>query len=234
MGLLKEKMSNFEARMQRKKENNIIEENLSDEFEIPKELTSTKYQYSYVDLEIVISNPDEYIIPECQPACKAFWQKNIETFMVSNYDDDHLYVLLFDLSEENIDIFKSLMEKDSRYFFDYFKETYGIGTKDLNEKSTEELLSLTNVFKIQDTLRYQSPESFLEDYKRRDGEFFVDPYGVEIVRKINPSLENATLEEALEKTGKKDLYIPEENRIYESNMFLEWHKRYVLSTQSGL
>lgn len=59
----------------------------------------TKYNYSYVELEEVISNPEEYIIPQCLPTCKALWEKNIETFMVSNNDDKYLYVLLTNISE---------------------------------------------------------------------------------------------------------------------------------------
>ena len=54
----------------------------------------SKYNYTYVPLEYVIKEPYEYIIPECIDACKAFWDKNIETFMVSNYDADALYVLI--------------------------------------------------------------------------------------------------------------------------------------------
>ena len=61
----------------------------------------TKYNYSYVELEEVIFNPEEYIIPQCLPTCKALWEKNIETFMVSNNEDDHLYVLLTNISEQN-------------------------------------------------------------------------------------------------------------------------------------
>lgn len=45
----------------------------------------TKYNYPYVELEEVIFNPEEYI-------CKVLWEKNIETFVVSNNEDKHLYV----------------------------------------------------------------------------------------------------------------------------------------------
>ena len=94
---------------------NVSDENFS---EIEENQTfdsrpkSTRYQYSYIELEDVISNPDEYIIPECQPACRAAWNKNIETFMVSNYDDENLYVLFANLSFENQEIFKKLIKLD--------------------------------------------------------------------------------------------------------------------------
>ena len=52
----------------------------------------TKYNYSYVELEEVIFNPEEYI-------CKVLWEKNIETFVVSNNEDKHLYVFLPNISE---------------------------------------------------------------------------------------------------------------------------------------
>ena len=71
----------------------------------------SKYNYTYVPLEYVIKEPYEYIIPECIDACKAFWDKNIETFMVSNYDDNYLYVLIMNISKENEEIIKKLMER---------------------------------------------------------------------------------------------------------------------------
>ena len=56
--------------------------------------TQQPYEYGYIDLPIVVKNPEEYIIPGCLGACRSLWDKNIETFMVSNLQDDHLYVLL--------------------------------------------------------------------------------------------------------------------------------------------
>ena len=68
---------------------------------------NTAYQYQSVRTDKVAENIEEYVIPECQAACKAFWDKNITTFMCSNYDeiDDTKYVLIGSkLSEENQEI----------------------------------------------------------------------------------------------------------------------------------
>ena len=65
------------------------------------------------------------------------------------------------------------------------------------------------------------------------GKVEIDEYG-HIVRLPNPELENATLQEALEKTGKSGLYVAGEGRIYESAIYLEWHNRYQRALQEQL
>ena len=56
----------------------------------------------------------------------------------------------------------------------------------------------------------------------------VDEYGNALVdRQYIPERANATLQDALIQTGKTNLYIPSENRVYESQMFLDWHNRYL-------
>lgn len=105
----------------------------------------TRYQHPYVELEQVMANPDEYIIPACQPACRALWDKNIETFMVSNNDDKDLYVLLANVSRENIAILNELAQHDPRYYFDGYRNTFGIAVKGMTEDSMRELVALTEV-----------------------------------------------------------------------------------------
>ena len=190
----------------------------------------TRYQYPYVELETVIENPDEYIIPVCLPACRALWDKNIETFMVSNNDDEDLYVLLANVSAENMAVLRELAQSDPRYFFDDFRNTLGIRVKGMTEDSMKELTALTEVFKIQDTVRFHSDKDFLESYKITGGELEIGEDGT-IYRKPNPTFANATIQEALEKTGKSHLYVAEEGKIYESPMYLKWHQRYKQSLQ---
>ncbi len=194
----------------------------------------TKYNYTDCDMEAVINNVDEYIIPECQSACYALWQKNIETFMVSNRDDTILYVLIRELSEKNKKIFDDMSKNDKRYFFDEGRHYDGIGVNGVDNSSSEELCRLTDVFEIQDVqeTRYSTAEDFLEGYKRTDGEWIVLEDG-SAGHEVNSALENATFEEALTATGKEGLYVPEEGKVYDSPMFLEWHKRYLQSIQSS-
>lgn len=198
-----------------------------------KNSTDTRYQYPYVELEEVISNPSEYIIPQCLPACKSLWSKNIETFMVSNNDDNDLYVLLSNVSPENMAIFREMQKRDPRFVFDGYRRTIGIAVKGTDESSMQELEALTEVFRIQDTLRFKKAEDFLEEYKHTGGKMVIEDDGT-IRRDKNPDLENATLQEALEKTGKSGLYVLEEGRIYESPMYLQWHRKYQQSLQDDL
>ena len=95
----------------------------------------TRYQYPYVELEEVMANPTEYIIPQCLPACRSLWSKNIETFMVSNNDDNDLYVLLTNVSPENMAVFQEMQKQDPRFIYDGYRSTIGIAVKG-DRKST--------------------------------------------------------------------------------------------------
>ena len=184
------------------------------------------YNYGYVELEEVISNPEEFIIPQCLPACKALWEKNIETFMVSNNEDDHLYVLLTNLSKENKEKIEQLTQNgDKRFFFDGYRSTYGIKVDGVAEDSMKELLSLTKIFEMQDTKRFIDEKTFLSGFKKTDGELYIESDG-SIARKENPKFANASLQDALKAEGKEALYIEQEGKIYESSMYLFWHYRY--------
>lgn len=209
----------------------LIKNFMSKVSETPKK--DGRYQYPYVELEDVMANPEEYIIPQCLPACRALWDKNIETFMVSNNDDEDLYVLLTNVSDENMAIFNQMKQQDPRFVFDGYRNTIGIAVKGNNDSSMHELQGLTEVFRIQDTLRFQTAEDFLESYKHTGGEMTIADDGT-IHRNINPALANITLQEALEKSGKSGVYIAEEGRVYESIMYLNWHKKYEQSLNDNM
>lgn len=187
--------------------------------------SNTKYQYSYIDMENVINDINEYVIPECQPACKSLWSKNIETFMTSNYEDDILYVLVSELSDDNLQIFKDLKESDNRYYYDEYRHTYGIEVSNRDEIGAEELRSLTDAFILQDIekRRYMTSDKFLSSFNCKSS---IEPDGT-IIRRPNPNPQDMDLFEALQFTGKENLYVAEEDRVYESPMYLEWHKRYL-------
>lgn len=192
-----------------------------------------KYQYSHVDMETVIANPNEFIIPQCLPACKTLWEKNIETFMVSNNDDKDLYVLFDKLSDENIALFQQLTQSDSRFFFDGYRKTYGIRVKGNDERAARELADLVEELRMQDTLRFKTVDDFLEEFKTKSGEMGVDEYGY-IYSKQNPELANVTLQEALKRSGKENLYVASEGRVYDSPLYLSWHERYQQALSDSL
>ena len=79
---------------------------------------------------------------------------------------------------------------------------------------------------MQDTLRFKSSEQFLQLYKHTDGGFVINDYG-HIVRLENPKLADISLKEALIQSNKEQLYVSEEDRVYDSMFYLNWHKRYL-------
>ena len=78
-----------------------------------------KYEYTYVPTYMVAENMEEYIIPECQEACRSFWNKNIMTFMCSNYNElsDQKYVMINELSDQNKEKFEELIQKDPEHYY---------------------------------------------------------------------------------------------------------------------
>lgn len=185
-----------------------------------------KYQYPSLDMQVIAEEPEEFIIPECLEACKMLWSKNIETFMCSNEEDDNLYILVQNLSEKNLATMKNLVENSKCYYYDEFRKHYGISVKDKSREQVEKLSFLTEVFSIQDTIRFKTEEKFLSDYKHNGSPYYYDGAGA-IHRDPNPELKDATLEEALKQEGKENLYIASEGRIYDDEFFLRWHKRYL-------
>ena len=55
-----------------------------------------------------------------------------------------------------------------------------------------------------------------------------------IIRLENPKLANVSLLEALKQSRKEGLYIASEDRVYESRLYLEWHKRYIQALRDNL
>ena len=80
------------------------------------------------------------------------------------------------------------------------------------QESVAALINLVDKLKIQDVRRrrYQTAGEFLEEYKYGDmpTEYSdVDEYGnISVVRQYDPRRINATLQDALEQTGKASLY----------------------------
>lgn len=206
---------------------------------------SSKYEYGITDdIEGVIENAEEMIIPECREACKRLWDLNIETVECSNYNNSCLYIS-FDLtSNENYNTFRQMAEIDPRYFISDSTHSCTIAAN-----SPEELEKLTEVFTIQDVKekRYKTVDEFLIDYKtypldmdKYMDEFIsdyghVDPFqvknngvmGIKEEYKFRKSRIKSTLCEALSDTGMERLYVEDEGRIYNSPFYLKWHLKYL-------
>ena len=64
---------------------------------------------------------------------------------MSNYNDDYLYILFQNLTQDNIYIMEDLIQYDSRYYYSDEYNKYGIRVKDINDNSSYELQDLTSV-----------------------------------------------------------------------------------------
>ena len=193
-----------------------------------------KYQYGLVNVEFVKENPEEYIIPDCIDACKILWDKGIDTVQCSNLEDINYRWIEIDtlgLSVENKTIIYDLINAN--------KEGFAVGGMTHNPRlfvhcegfeASEKLCQLASVFVLQDTIKYSNIEEYLDDYKRKDGEYKILDTGI-LIRDYNPKLVSATLEDALASNEDWDLYIEEEGRIYHSVAALESHLKYLEQTK---
>jgi hypothetical protein len=187
-----------------------------------------KYQHGHADTSEVVKNIGEYIIPECQATVKKFWSLGIDTFMCSNQDDQDLYVLVDGLSPENLQIMQNKASTGGNYFFDSFRNTYGVRVEGNDQNSAAELEQLAAVFKMQDVSAdyYQTPAEFLKQAKTVDGGYLFDSAGT-LIRQENPALAGLSFTEALRREGAEALFIPEEQRVYRDQLYLDWHRRYL-------
>lgn len=188
-----------------------------------------KYQASLTDVNIVMENPEIYIIPECLEACKILWNKGIDTTQCSNYENNTYWIEINPscLSENNR---KYCYERANNKNDQYFGISYMthnpciIVPKVANAK--EILCELANSFELQDTVNYLNADEYLDGYKRTDGQYIVLPGG-NVQRNYNPLYLNATIEEAIKTRGDEDLYIKEEGRIYKNQHALNVHRNYL-------
>ncbi len=191
------------------------------------------YQAGITSVEEVMKAPEKFIIPECLEACKILWDKGIDTVQCGNYDDpvENGFWIEIDglcLSEENRNIFNYLANNDKRV--SYHGTQHALTLKVARgPNASQELCCIANLFSLQDTNHFVTIETFLDSYKRTGGEYCFDDYGYGY-QKINPKYENATLEEALIKRNKLELYNEEEGRIYDSVHALEVHLNYLEKT----
>ncbi len=219
-------------------------------------MKTLKYQYTYVDMEEVINNPNEYIIPELLAACKKLWTMNIFTFMCSNRNDGgHSYILLEKLSDENQAIFDKLRKQHPENFiFNQYRKCFGIDfkTENMSEQEIAEMFDKAiSYFKPQDVQKpfYITREEFLLDcgcYREIPNPKYVENPGPmpteldlealdEWIAKMNqPKTVKVFDEEKVikpmdEYLKEKDIitYDPKTQRIYQSKFFFQKHLDFV-------
>lgn len=219
-------------------------------------IVNTKYQYSYVGMEEVMNNPEEYIIPELQQACKKLWDMNIFTFMVSNREDGgNTYIILEKLSEKNEKIFKKLMkESPNNYIFDDYRNSLAIKffTENISEQKIARMFDMAiKHFAPQDVQKpfYLTEKEFLINCgcnKKIPNPDFVEPGPMpsngniqefnewlkkteipETITIFDKSKVTKSIKEYLKEKNVLSCYDPATKRIYSSELFLKKHLDYV-------
>lgn len=125
------------------------------------------YQYSAIDMKVVMETPEEYIIPENLEACRLLWSKNIFTVMCNNYDNDESWITINSLSAENQRIFDEMAAIDPR-----FGPTWGgIGLRipikpRVGNDTYEAFRELIDLFQVQDVQKdgCMTVETFMTYY----------------------------------------------------------------------
>lgn len=201
----------------------------------------SKYEYPPTNINFVKENPEEYIIPDCLEACKILWGKGIITNQCSNYDDTFRYIEInsLTLSDENKKIIYDMVNSGELGFMignglihpqDHEPRIY---TEKVGVEASEELCRMADILKLQDTKEFMTSDAYLDDFKRRGGEYTYDSYG-NVYREYNPAYVNATLEDALTVNEDWDLFIAEEGKIYFTKEALEYHYEYLKKLNQNL
>lgn len=138
--------------------------------------------------ETVEKEAERFIMPECLPACKELWKKNIYTYMVSDHLNEGecwIEVELDALSDENKDVYMQLDCEDITKFSYHYK-TLNFGVKCVGLEAQQKLLFLAKQFKMQDVQlenAYLLPETFLmrycgcyEEYDNPDYKYMTPPW----------------------------------------------------------
>lgn len=107
-------------------------------------------------VKLVKANPERYIVPECLPACKELWSKNIDTFMVCDLLDletGWAWICLEDilLSARNKEILASLEQIPdvTLYTDNYYDNTVYIMVHYVGQAAQDALLSIAKRFEMQ-------------------------------------------------------------------------------------
>ena len=201
-----------------------------------KDQSRRNYNYRGMSIDEIISEPEEYIVPECLEACKKFWSLNIFTASCSNRNEQKdkdgnikKYIMVSHLSQKNDALFRELAKLNSNNYciLDIQNTVYYaivISSKD-EEKDldleSQKLLNLASPFEMQDCLEGIIP---IEDYY---SEKFKDPF---TLKKAIPTSDAELIEcvkQNLNAFGKLDLLDLERRIVYKSKFFKDAHQKYL-------
>ena len=201
-----------------------------------KDNSANNFNYAGFSIDKIINNPDEYIVPECQEACKKFWDMNIFTASCSNRretinEDGSIkkYIMVSHLSDENKKIFENLIESNPN---NYDKKTivgedyyaiYIFSKDEDRDQDSLKLLDLVTPFKMQDCL-----EGFISIKEYYLKKILGDYYSNEDVSISIPESELiATVKKKLGASGNLDLLDLDRGIIYKNRFYRDAHLKYL-------
>lgn len=224
----------------------------SSDIDFDSNIQPKKYQYTHMDVSYVAENINEYIIPECRQACKLLWNKNIFTYLCTNYDNDYTAIAISEFSAENQKIFYELSQTDSRFI--KWRGLPSISLEATGKEVMPVLNGLTDLFRMQDVLSsgFYTVESFLiergcynivENPRYLDDNPSLNPKDKDITTMMkhvgdsggntpyiyiyDESKVTRSLGSYLKEAGLTDFYIPHEGKIFKNEFYFKSHKRYL-------
>lgn len=107
---------------------------------------------SFVEMEILEREPRRFIIEECLEACQILWDKNIYTYMYSDFSDNRTWIMLKTevLSEENMKIIRNLSLDDGIIKFNDREGTVLFGVYGHGKEAQANLVQIALQFAMQD------------------------------------------------------------------------------------
>lgn len=207
-----------------------------------KDNSANNFNYIALSIDKIINNPDEYIVPECQDACKKFWNMNIFTASCSNRRENkgkdgkiQKYIMVSHLSDENKKIFEDLIKSNPNNYtkreineVDYY--AIYIFSKDENrDKDSQELLNLVSPFKMQDCLEgYVSIKEFY--LKKILGDYYSNE---DTLDSISESELIASVKKNLGASENLDLLDLDRGIIYKNRFYRDAHLKYLRIQQKN-
>lgn len=188
--------------------------------------------------EIYKEGIENYIEEPCTLVCKNSWNKNIFT-KASIVDNDEVKIVFDKLSDENFKIFSDLARKVGKHYAFSSNNEAEIRIK-LNEFKTskeisEKLNKLAEPLKLQDiTSGYMTKTEFLMkicNCERVDGlKEHTSNWKAEFV--FDPSKVEKSFEEYLHEYSYERLFVPQEERIYKDQFYLDAHRKFLNSNKT--
>lgn len=197
-----------------------------------------------LDLELIVEQPEIFIEKGCLEACKALWDLNITT-RESNGWENNAYIVLGELSEENLAIFTELAKQDPEHY-EFQEEVEMTVEKGKSKVDLDKLIKnqlgakFGNCCVLKSKNGVISP-NLIEPFIIQDiyenvyiGEQFLMSccgcctYGVEngdVIRVFDKSKQTKSIEEYAKEKGA--IYVKEEDKVYLSQFYYDRHLKYL-------